>query len=79
MYLSGTNAAWINYGADFGDNAWQDHGDTWRQELDQVTSHHPPFVVYSWHLAQNIEGPTDQATPNWTKWEHFVKVIFVSC
>ena len=27
VYLSGTNTAWIYYGSDFGNNAWDGHGD----------------------------------------------------
>ena len=27
VYLSGTNTAWVHYGSDFGDNAWEHHGD----------------------------------------------------
>ena len=26
VFLSGTNTAWVNYGYDFGDNGWADHG-----------------------------------------------------
>jgi len=36
VYLSGTNAAWIEYGKDFGDNGWDKHGDQWKEELDLV-------------------------------------------
>ena len=36
VYLSGTNTAWISYGYDFGNNAWDDHGDQWIAELDRV-------------------------------------------
>ena len=36
VYLSGTNTAWISYGYDFGNNAWEDHGDQWIAELDRV-------------------------------------------
>ena len=37
VYLSGTNTAWISYGYDFGNNAWADHGDQWKAELDRVS------------------------------------------
>jgi len=37
VYLSGTNAAWVYYGYDFGDNGWQDHGDKWADELAKIS------------------------------------------
>jgi len=36
VYLSGTNTAWVHYGSDFGGNAWEDHGDIWKEELAKI-------------------------------------------
>merc|ERR1711892_929378 len=38
VYLSGTNAAWVQYGSDFGDDAWEHHGDIWKEELAKIGS-----------------------------------------
>jgi len=36
VYLSGTNAAWVHYGYDFGNNGWDDRGNIWSEELAQI-------------------------------------------
>merc|ERR1711892_803680 len=36
VYLSGTNAAWVQYGSDFGDDAWEHHGVIWKEELAKI-------------------------------------------
>jgi len=36
VFLSGTNAAWIEYGRDFGLDGWEEHGDLWREELNRI-------------------------------------------
>jgi len=36
VYLSGTNTAWIYYGSDFGNNAWDGHGHLWVEELGRL-------------------------------------------